>query len=73
MRACILCGTMTTGSIGAAGLRWSALCQPCKDAEDGAASGRITAQITAFRLVESALGGIGDGAKQKRRNGRATR
>ena len=34
--ACISCGQQTTGSIGAAGLRWSCLCQTCKDAEDAA-------------------------------------
>ena len=31
---CILCGEETTGSIGAAGIPWPNLCQPCKDAED---------------------------------------
>ena len=35
-RACIDCGELTTGSIGAAGLHWKSLCQPCKDLHDGA-------------------------------------
>ena len=36
MRTCILCGCKTEVSIGAAGLKWKNLCQPCKDEEDGA-------------------------------------
>ncbi len=34
MKNCILCGKPTEGSIGAAGIKWSCICQPCKDAED---------------------------------------
>lgn len=34
MRKCILCGQCTDGSIGAAGIHWSMICQPCKDLED---------------------------------------
>lgn len=37
MRPCILCKEPTTGSVGAAGLRWPMICQPCKDKEDAAA------------------------------------
>lgn len=33
---CKLCGEPTTGSTGAAGIRWPFLCQPCKDSEDAA-------------------------------------
>lgn len=33
---CILCGAMTTGSVGVAGYFWNNLCQPCKSAEDAA-------------------------------------
>lgn len=33
-KACVLCGQPTTGSIGAAGLRWTIVCQSCKDEED---------------------------------------
>lgn len=42
-RPCIECGDMTTGSVGAAGIRWPALCQPCKDQADGDLSSRIRA------------------------------
>jgi hypothetical protein len=41
MRDCILCGRQTAGSIGAAGLHWAFICQPCKDAEDRALAARI--------------------------------
>lgn len=36
-KLCKLCGSATTGSVGAAGIRWSFICQPCKNAEDRAA------------------------------------
>ena len=35
VRRCVLCGISTKGSVGAAGIHWSFLCQPCKDKEDG--------------------------------------
>jgi len=34
MKSCIICGTQTNGSIGVAGIRWSCICQECKDMED---------------------------------------
>lgn len=34
MRKCMLCGEDTNGSIGRAGIRWSFICQKCKDVED---------------------------------------
>ena len=34
MRPCIECGMETAGSIGAAGIKWTGLCQPCKDKAD---------------------------------------
>jgi len=36
MKNCILCGKETEGSVGAAGIKWSMICQPCKDSEDAA-------------------------------------
>jgi len=36
LKHCKLCGCLTTGAVGATGLRWPFLCQPCKDREDGA-------------------------------------
>lgn len=34
MNECILCKQPTRGSVGAAGLKWKHICQPCKDKED---------------------------------------
>lgn len=48
MATCILCGKETQGSVGAAGLRWKRICQPCKDAEDAALANRV-------QLVNSAM------------------
>ena len=31
---CIICGKMTRGSIGRAGIRWQKICQECKDKAD---------------------------------------
>lgn len=42
-RPCALCDEPTTGSVGAAGIKWAAICQPCKDREDRALSGRVEA------------------------------
>ena len=36
MRICMLCRCQTKGSTGAAGIKWSNICQPCKDVEDNA-------------------------------------
>ena len=41
MRKCILCGKQTEGSIGAAGIKWSCICQPCKDKEDKLLADRL--------------------------------
>lgn len=51
MRDCIECGTPTEGSIGAAGLRWNMLCQPCKDKADIALQGSIAAIAAAHDYV----------------------
>lgn len=40
---CALCNQPTTGSVGAAGIKWAAICQPCKDREDRALAGRVEA------------------------------
>ena len=45
MKKCILCGEMTEGSIGAAGIRWSIICQTCKDREDTELA-RLVASVT---------------------------
>ena len=41
LRDCILCGKQTEGSVGAAGYKWSCICQPCKDKEDNALADRL--------------------------------
>jgi hypothetical protein len=41
MSNCILCGELTNGSIGAAGIKWSCIFQPCKDKEDNALADRL--------------------------------
>ena len=59
MKACICCGALTSGSIGAAGLRWPNVCQPCKDVADSAlraqciAVARITQELIAARRALS--------------------
>ena len=55
MKTCILCGDLTTGSIGAAGMRWSYICQPCKDIEDEALRLRIVGQARALDNIFHAL------------------
>ncbi len=49
--ACRLCGAPTHGSTGAAGIRWASICQPCKDAEDGA----LRASLAAMGMAHAAL------------------
>lgn len=44
---CRLCGEETTGSTGAAGIRWPSICQRCKDAEDAAIDKRLATQQAA--------------------------
>lgn len=41
METCILCKKQTEGSVGAAGIKWSRVCQPCKDLEDKALAQRV--------------------------------
>ena len=52
MNTCIICGKETTGSVGAAGLRWARLCQPCKNAEDQALANRINAEAALYKMVD---------------------
>ena len=54
-RPCKLCGSPTTGSIGAAGIPWPLICQPCKDEEDTALAERVKTVNAAVRLVEKAF------------------
>jgi len=56
MKLCMLCGNPTEGSIGAAGIPWSFICQPCKDEEDQALARQLQAQTKimdmAFALIK---------------------
>lgn len=56
MRNCILCGIKTNGSIGAAGLKWPMICQPCKDKEDKALAQSIKIQCQAFDALMECMG-----------------
>ena len=63
-RPCVECGTTTTGSTGAAGLRWPMLCQTCKDKADIALEARCRLQATAIRYgAESANRVLNEQAK----------
>lgn len=49
----MLCGKETNGSIGAAGIKWPNICQPCKDKEDKALVEivKVEAKIFDFFLI----------------------
>ena len=51
MKKCILCGKLTEGSVGAAGIKWSIICQPCKDKEDKALEATLTYQAKVFDKI----------------------
>lgn len=55
VRPCILCGKMTAGSVGAAGIKRDIICQPCKDLEDGALAARVTADAKVWDAVMDKL------------------
>ncbi len=54
MRNCILCHKLTNGSIGVAGLRWTIICQPCKDKEDKALADRLSYEGKVFDKLSEA-------------------
>jgi hypothetical protein len=53
---CLLCGKPTTGSVGAAGIKWPNVCQPCKDEEDAALLSRVRAMRRITDSVTSLTG-----------------
>jgi hypothetical protein len=57
MKNCILCGKPTEGSVGAAGLIWRMICQPCKNEEDMALLHRIQ---RSKREIDAILSVVGD-------------
>lgn len=59
MKLCMLCGNPTNGSVGAAGIHWSFICQPCKDDEDKALSDSLKLQAKVTDAVISLLSGGG--------------
>ncbi len=56
MKKCILCGNETFGSVGAAGIKWAVICQPCKNAEDKALDDRLSYEAKVYDKVISAGG-----------------
>ena len=58
MEECILCGTLTRGSVGAAGLRWTSICQICKDREDASLGEKISYQANVCSEVMTKLHGV---------------
>jgi hypothetical protein len=58
MKPCKLCGVETNGSIGAAGIQWTSICQPCKDKEDKAALEQVKIQARILNVVFQKL--LGD-------------
>jgi len=55
MKPCILCGKQTDGSVGAAGIKWSIICQECKDREDNDLARFVTSVTKSVDLICEAL------------------
>ena len=51
MKTCLLCGKPTDGSVGAAGIRWTRICQRCKNIEDHA----LVVQLATVKAVIDAV------------------
>ena len=58
MKPCILCGEQTNGSIGAAGIAWSCICQKCKDKEDQALLDNLRYTNMVMQLAHNILADI---------------
>ncbi len=56
MNNCILCGQLTDGSIGAAGLVWNNICQPCKNEEDAKLAFNVKSSNRGMKMILSSLG-----------------
>ena len=52
MKQCILCGEQTIGSVGAAGIKWSCICQHCKDKEDNALLDRLQYEKRVYETMK---------------------
>jgi len=55
MKHCLLCNCETQGSTGAAGIKWSMICQECKDKEDKALETRVISQAKVVDLFLESL------------------
>ena len=55
MRNCILCGKLTKGSIGKAGIKWTIICQKCKDREDTELARLVTSVTKSVDMICDAL------------------
>ena len=56
MKNCIICGKETTGSTGAAGLKWSKICQDCKNKEDSEYLNMIKRHADIFKNLCETMG-----------------
>jgi len=56
-KRCIICKQWTTGSVGVAGIRWSIICQPCKDREDNEYAKIISNVIDSVDMICKCLKG----------------
>ena len=48
---CLLCGEVTTGSVGKAGIHWPMICQPCKDKSDKELESLVKANVAAMTIL----------------------
>lgn len=55
MKTCIICGKETLGSEGQAGIKWSFICQPCKDSEDSLLERRLKYEAEVMSKIENLL------------------
>ena len=55
MRKCILCNEITEGSIGAAGIKWTIICQKCKDREDTELAQFVTSVTKSVDIICNVL------------------
>jgi len=55
MKRCILCNEDTNGSIGKAGIKWSNICQKCKDEEDNGLERMLNYQAKVMGKIEEIL------------------
>jgi hypothetical protein len=51
VKNCILCGKLTNGSVGRAGMNWTKICQKCKDREDAMLADHLERTKSAFDII----------------------